>query len=105
MRPISGVKTAPPMSPITISEAPTFVFSPKFLIPSANVVGNIKDMKKLVENNAHTPTHPGNNTPMITRPQLISANMPISTLGRIMRIRYVEVNLPIPKAMRVPVNK
>ena len=96
---------APPMSPITISEAPAFVFSPKFLIPNANVVGNIKDMKKLVENKAHTPTHPGNDTPTMTKPQLISANMPMSTSGKMMRIRYVEVNLPIPKAMRVPVSR
>ena len=48
MIPIKGVNTAPPMMDITINEPASFVFSPRPFIPSAKMVGNISDMKKLV---------------------------------------------------------
>ena len=52
--PSRGGKTAPPMIAITISDPPSFVLGPNPLIPRAKIVGNIKDMKKLVRKIAHT---------------------------------------------------
>ena len=46
INPIKGGKTAPPTIDITIKDEAFFVFAPKSLIPSANIVGNIIDMKK-----------------------------------------------------------
>ena len=63
MKPIAGVKTAPPTMAITIKEPPILVFGPSRFNPNAKIVGNISDMKKLVRNTAHNPTQPGSSTP------------------------------------------
>jgi len=44
--PINIGLNAPPATPITIYEEAFFVSGPMFLKPSANIVGNIIDMKK-----------------------------------------------------------
>ena len=62
IQPIIGVKTAPPIIAITSSEEPIFVLTPSPRIESAKIVGNITDMKKLVQKTDHNPIHPGNNT-------------------------------------------
>jgi hypothetical protein len=41
--------------------------------PSAKMVGNISDIKKLVRNIAHNPTQPGSNTPIATSATLMEA--------------------------------
>ena len=56
---MTGVKAAPPTIPITIIEPPSFVLGPSSFRPRAKMVGNIKDMKKLVRNIDHRPTQPG----------------------------------------------
>ena len=60
--PINGVKTPPPIIAITINDPAIFVFDPSPLIPSAKIVGNINDIKKLDRNIDHTPIHPGKTT-------------------------------------------
>jgi hypothetical protein len=64
--PIRGVKIAPPIIAITISEPPSFVFGPNSFNPRPKIVGNISDMKKLVRKIAHNPSQPGNHTPTAT---------------------------------------
>src|SRR5277367_669042 len=59
IRPMMGVKIAPPMTAITISDPPIFVFGPSPFNPSAKIVGNISDMKKLVRKIAQRPIQPG----------------------------------------------
>ena len=68
--PSKGGNTAPPMIAITIIDPPSFVLGPSPLIPRAKIVGNIKDMKKLVRKNAQTPTQPGKSTPVATSARL-----------------------------------
>ena len=46
IHPITGGKTAPPTMAITINDEAFFVFGPKSLIPNANMVGNMIDIKK-----------------------------------------------------------
>ena len=63
--PSMGGNMAPPMIAITIKDLPSFVFEPSSLIPSANIVGNIKDMNALVralprnEQPMHSCSRPG----------------------------------------------
>jgi len=58
-----GVRTAPPAIAITSSEPPIFVLGPSPFNPSAKIVGNIRDIKKLVRNTHHNPNSLGNSTP------------------------------------------
>ena len=46
IQPINGGKTAPPTIDITMKDDAFLVFGPKSLIPRANIVGNIIDIKK-----------------------------------------------------------
>ena len=46
MNPINGGQKAPPATAITRNEEPFFVRVPKSLIPKADMVGNITDIKK-----------------------------------------------------------
>ena len=46
INPITGGKTAPPTIDITMKEDAFFVFGPRSLIPKANIVGNMIDIKK-----------------------------------------------------------
>jgi hypothetical protein len=46
IQPISGGKIAPPTIAITIKEDAFFVLGPRSLIPNANMVGNMIDIKK-----------------------------------------------------------
>ena len=64
--PMAGGAQAPPMIDMMMMEPPNFVFGPNPLMPSAKMVGNMSDMKKLVMNTAPTPSQPGNKTPMPT---------------------------------------
>ena len=66
MSPIAGVRTAPPTIPMMMKDPPIFVFGPNPFTPSAKIVGNMTDMKKLVSSIAHTPSHPGKSTPRVT---------------------------------------
>ena len=59
INPISNGNIAPPTIAITRSEPPSFVFGPRPLRPSAKIVGNISDMKKLERRIVHTPGQPG----------------------------------------------
>ena len=59
INPITGVNAAPPMIAMMIIDPPILVFGPSSFIPNAKIVGNMRDMKKLVKNTAHNPTHPG----------------------------------------------
>ena len=69
------------------SEPPILVSGPSPLIPSAKMVGNIRDMKKLVAKIAHRPIQPGCTTLTPTRSTLVTAKTPISTFGRTNFIR------------------
>ena len=69
--PINGVKIAPPMIAITMHEPPSLVFGPNSFNPSAKIVGNINDMKKLVRKIAQSPIQPGKSTPVPTSMTLI----------------------------------
>ena len=60
INPMTGGTTAPPTIDIIISEEAFFVCSPRFLTPSANIVGNIMDIKKNTPINAKTAIIPGN---------------------------------------------
>ena len=100
INPISGVRIAPPTMAITIREPPILVLGPSPLSPSAKIVGNISDMKKLVSTIAHTPIQLGCSTPTVTSKTLITAYEPISKLGRTTRIKAVEAKRPMPKATR-----
>ncbi len=57
--PIIGGKTAPPIIDITNNEPPSLVLVPRSFIPRAKIVGNIRDIKKLVMNSDHIPSAPG----------------------------------------------
>ena len=52
VQPINIGKIAPPTIDITIKEAPSLVFSPRSLIPNANMVGNMIDIKKKIKKRA-----------------------------------------------------
>src|SRR5256885_2229262 len=54
MRPMIAGKNAPPTMAITISDEPRFVSAPRFLMPSAKMVGNIMEWKKPMNTTAHT---------------------------------------------------
>ena len=54
MRPMIAGKNAPPTIAITISDEPRFVSAPRFLMPSAKMVGNIMEWKKPMNTTAHT---------------------------------------------------
>lgn len=56
--PIIKGNIAPPIIAIIISEEPIFVSSPMPLIPKANMVGNIIDIKKLTPTTKYTLTIP-----------------------------------------------
>ena len=64
IRPLIQVRTAPPMIAITMSEPTSLVLGLNSLMPSARVVGNTGDKKKLVSKIAHSPTQPGHVTPI-----------------------------------------
>jgi hypothetical protein len=68
--PMTGVKTAPPMMAITIIDPPIFVLDPNPLIPSAKIVGNMRDIKKLVRKIDQSPIQPGISTPRATKTTL-----------------------------------
>jgi len=56
---MTGVRTGPPMIDIPKREPPIFVLGPRPRRPSAKMVGNMTDMKKLVRKMAQRPIHPG----------------------------------------------
>lgn len=62
--PIIGGKIAPPTIDITIKEEALFVSGPRSLIPNANIVGNIIDIKKKTPNKLTSETHP---SPILTK--------------------------------------
>src|SRR5450432_786318 len=105
IKPIRGVKTAPPMIAITSSDPPSFVFGPSPFNPSAKIVGNISDIKKLVRNNAHNPIQPGIATPMSASKTFTALYIPISFPGDMNRIKYADEKRPTPNAANVPVRK
>ena len=79
--PINGVQSAPPMIAITRTDPPILVFSPRSFILIANIVGYIRDIKKLVRKIAHIPIHPGIKMLNPTRIILMLLYNPISLLG------------------------
>jgi len=80
-RPIKGVNTAPPIIAITMNEPAIFVFGPRPFKPSAKIVGNISDIKKLVRNTAQSPNEPGNSMAMPTSTIFAMLYAPMSSLG------------------------
>lgn len=64
INPITGGKTAPPTIDITIKDEAFFVFGPRSLIPSANMVGNMIDIKKNTPNKLINDTQP---SPALTK--------------------------------------
>ena len=58
------VNAAPPRMAMTRSEPAVLVFSPMPLSPSAKMVGNMMDMKRLVVSRHMTPTQLGRVTAM-----------------------------------------
>src|ERR1700757_850931 len=51
--PMNGAAIAPPTIDITMSDEPSFVYSPRPRMPSAKIVGKPTDMKKNVPNIAY----------------------------------------------------
>ncbi len=49
IHPIKGGKSAPPTMDITMNDEAFFVCGPRSLMPSANRVGNMIDMKKKIK--------------------------------------------------------
>jgi hypothetical protein len=90
---------------ITINDPPIFVFWSRPAMPRAKIVGNMTDMKKLVTKMAHRPTQPGKPTPTATSAIFTRLYTPIKYAGLMNRIKAAELNLPTPKATRVPVRK
>ena len=70
-KPISAVNTAPPIIAIITSDEPALVCEPRPLTLSAKIVGNISDIKKLVDARAIRPPKPGAKIAKVHRPTLI----------------------------------
>ena len=79
--PINGVNTAPPIIAITIKEEAGLEFAPSPRRPRAKIVGNIKDMKKLVRKIEHMPIQPGQTTAIPTRMTFVTAKAAINLAG------------------------
>jgi hypothetical protein len=60
--PINGGSIAPPTIAIMIKDEPSFVYSPRFRIPSAKIVGNIIDMNRFTSNIEYTAMYPSVST-------------------------------------------
>src|SRR5271154_2009582 len=86
-KPMRGVSTAPPIIAMTRKEPPILVWGPRPLSPSAKIVGNISDMKKLVRKRHQKPTQPGWSTATDTNRIFARAYAPIKRLGERKRIR------------------
>ena len=78
IKPMIGVHTAPPMMAMIIIDPPILVFGPSPFTPNAKIVGNISDIKKLDNTNAHTPRIPGRKIAMSTINILRILNSPIN---------------------------
>src|SRR5882757_6075037 len=88
-----GVK-APPIIDITRKEDASLVSSPKSLIPSAKIVGNMIDIKKGVAMTAYTATSPLVDNAMISKVILIQAYIERSFAGLMYRIKKVPRKRP-----------
>ena len=93
------------MMAITIRDEAAFVWGPKPLIPSANIVGNMRDMKKLVMKIAMVPIQPGKITANATSITFINAKVPINVFAGIVFINWLEEKRPTPNPTRVPVRR
>src|SRR5215203_2448748 len=87
--PINKGKKAPPTMDITRNEEAIFVSSPRRLIPSANIVGNIIDIKNGTHINAYTATFPFVNTASESKRILTTAYIPSKRSGLIYFIKKV----------------
>ena len=70
------------MTDMMMMDPPNFVFGPNSLMPSAKIVGNMSDMKKLVMNTAPTPSQPGNKTASANEYGIDDAINPHEPCGR-----------------------
>ena len=94
---------APPTMAMMMSDDASFTCSPRFLVPSAKMVGNMMDMKKLADMIATTAVSPVAIMPVRYRPNVTMEKAVSSRCGWMNDMSHVPTNRPTMKRMKLNV--